>query len=74
MVMESLSKCSNAPQSVDGKPPRVTEKYIKLDKCTLSTEALPSHMQPGYYKVLIIGTGGECTYYVEILAEIETSM
>lgn len=54
IFMETLGNCSTNPIYFEGefKPP-LTKRLMVLDKCLYSTDAFPSHMAEGMYKLPI---------------------
>ncbi|XP_075169381.1 uncharacterized protein LOC142241490 [Haematobia irritans] len=53
IAMESMAECSdNSPYIEDVFRPPLTKRLITYKNCTVSTENMPSHMKPGYYRVI----------------------
>lgn len=70
-VMESLKDCAeNFPYFEEFEPP-LTKRYIKLNKCLVSTDPLPSHMSNGYYR-LLIKLHGPVEVFADLYLKIES--
>ncbi|XP_011291723.1 uncharacterized protein LOC101896456 [Musca domestica] len=69
-AMNSLKNCSNMP-AFEGKfvPPLEKKTYV-LEKCQFDQSAFPQHMQEGFYKVDMAGSG-EVEWHFIFVVEIE---
>lgn len=70
-VMDSLSKCSpDAPVFEEFVVP-LEKRNIRINKCVISTESLPSHMSDGYYR-LLFKIYGPLEAFVDFYFKIES--
>ncbi|XP_073846828.1 uncharacterized protein isoform X2 [Musca autumnalis] len=73
LVMDSVAECTtNAPVFDEFESP-LSKRYVKVDKCQLSTDNMPSHMPEGFYKILI-KLHGATEACIETIFEIENTM
>ncbi|XP_037818835.1 uncharacterized protein LOC119608471 [Lucilia sericata] len=69
VIMDTLKDCSDFPVFEDKFVPPLEKKLYTLDSCQFSQDGLPNHLQDGFYKLLIIGSG-DADWKVEIIAEV----
>ncbi|KNC29722.1 hypothetical protein FF38_08467, partial [Lucilia cuprina] len=69
VLMETLKDCSDFPVFENTFEPPMEKKLYTLDSCQFSQDGLPNHLQDGFYKLLIIGSG-EVDWNVEVIAEV----
>lgn len=64
-----MKECSDMPVFEDKFQPPLEKKLYKLDACQFSQDGLPNHLQEGFYKLLILGTG-DVEWQVNVVAEV----
>ncbi|XP_073820159.1 uncharacterized protein [Musca autumnalis] len=73
LIMESLSKCSNLPVFEDKFEPPLQKITYTLDKCQLSQEGFPQHLQDGFYKVVMKGFGS-ANWDIIFIVEVQNNI
>ncbi|KAM7348507.1 uncharacterized protein ACRADG_007788 [Cochliomyia hominivorax] len=68
ILMNSLKNCSDFPYFEDKFDSPFRKGVYKLEGCHLSEDGLPSHLEAGIYKTVVIGTG-EAEYEIELITE-----
>ncbi|KAM7347459.1 uncharacterized protein ACRADG_007024 [Cochliomyia hominivorax] len=69
VLMDTLKDCSNFPIFEDEFVPPLEKKYYYMNDCQFTEAGFPSHLQEGFYKLVLIGTG-EVDWEVAITVEI----
>lgn len=69
VLMDTLKDCSDLPVFEDKFEPPLEKKIYKFNACQFSQDGLPNHLQEGFYKLLIIGSG-EVDWEIEVIAEV----
>ncbi|KAM7347108.1 uncharacterized protein ACRADG_006769 [Cochliomyia hominivorax] len=73
ILMDTLKDCSDCPVFEKEFVPPLEKKVYTLNACQFSQDGLPNHLQDGFYRLLIIGTG-DVEYEIEVIAEITTDL
>ncbi|XP_065365418.1 uncharacterized protein LOC135958443 [Calliphora vicina] len=73
VLMGTLKDCSDLPVFEDTFEPPFEKKLYTFDACQFSQDGLPNHLQEGFYKLVIIGTGA-VDWEMEIIAEVTPAM
>ncbi|XP_065365417.1 uncharacterized protein LOC135958442 [Calliphora vicina] len=69
VLMGTLKDCSDLPVFEDEFEPPLEKKLYTLNACQFSQDGLPNHLQEGFYKLVIIGTG-DVDFEIEVIAEV----
>ncbi|KAM7348508.1 uncharacterized protein ACRADG_007789 [Cochliomyia hominivorax] len=72
VVMETFKDCSDMPYFEDTMPIPIEKKNYVLNKCRISQEGMPNHLEIGTYKLLLTGYGA-VEWEIEIIAGVEES-
>lgn len=70
VLMEGLKDCSNMPYFEDTIPIPLEKKSYVFNKCIISQDGMPNHLESGQYKVIIAGYG-EVEWRMELVVEVE---
>ncbi|XP_037818839.1 uncharacterized protein LOC119608474 [Lucilia sericata] len=72
VLMDTFKDCSDLPVFEDKFTPPLEKKTYILDKCQISQDGMPNHMEAGVYKIVLSGTG-DVEWEVEVIAEVEAN-
>lgn len=67
--MKSFQECSDMPYFEDEFKPPLEKKTYVLNKCMVSPDDLPSHVEAGTYKVVVNGYG-DVEWHIETVFEV----
>lgn len=70
VVMSTFKECSDLPYFEDEFEPPLEKRAYVLDKCQISQDGLPNHVQSGTYKLHVNGYGA-VEWQVVIEFEVE---
>ncbi|KAM7347460.1 uncharacterized protein ACRADG_007026 [Cochliomyia hominivorax] len=68
-IMDSIRNCSDLPVFENRFVPPLEKRTYKMERCQISHEGFPNHLQEGFYEILTIGTG-DVEYEIEIIVEV----
>ncbi|XP_061392902.1 uncharacterized protein LOC133328348 [Musca vetustissima] len=72
MFMDTLSECSDLPVFEDKFEPPIEKREYTLTKCQFSQDGFPNHLEEGFYKILISGSG--CLdWHFAVIVEVEAT-
>lgn len=70
-MSKNLRNCSNFPVIATQSRDYEFRKLYRLDKCTYSTDVMPTYLPEGYYKV-VMQFSGETSWSLIFLVRIES--